>query len=106
MTGRSSSSRWPAAIRSRPSGTQYFHLPKITGNTFGPVPVAYGKLVATDELSLQFGKLPTLIGAEYAFTFQNMNIERGLLVEPGAGHLARHPGQLFLGAADRVAVAE
>jgi hypothetical protein len=60
-------------------GTQYFHLPKITGNTFGPVPVAYGKLVATDELSLQFGKLPTLIGAEYAFAFQNMNIERGLL---------------------------
>jgi hypothetical protein len=60
-------------------GTRYFHLPKITGNTFGPVPVAYGKLVATDELSLQFGKLPTLIGAEYAFTFQNMNIARGLL---------------------------
>jgi hypothetical protein len=60
-------------------GAQYFHLPKITGDTFGPVPVAYGKLVATDELSLQFGKLPTLIGAEYAFTFQNMNIERGLL---------------------------
>src|SRR3954447_2737054 len=29
-------------------GTQYFHLPKITGDTFGPVPVAYGKLVATD----------------------------------------------------------
>ena len=29
-------------------------------------------MVATDELSLQFGKLPTLIGAEYAFTFQNM----------------------------------
>ena len=28
---------------------------------------------------MQFGKLPTLIGAEYAFTFQNMNIERGLL---------------------------
>ena len=23
--------------------------------------------------------MPTLIGAEYAFTFQNMNIERGLL---------------------------
>src|SRR4051794_18900576 len=60
-------------------GTQYFHMNKITGDTFGPVPVTYGKLVATDELSLQFGKLPTLIGAEYAFTFQNMNIERGLL---------------------------
>jgi hypothetical protein len=60
-------------------GTPYFHLSKITGDTFGPVPVTYGKLVATEELSLQFGKLPTLIGAEYAFTFQNMNIERGLL---------------------------
>jgi hypothetical protein len=60
-------------------GTQYFHINKITGNTFGPVPVAYGKLVATEELSLQFGKLPTLIGAEYGFTFQNMNIARGLL---------------------------
>jgi len=24
-------------------------------------------------------KLPTLIGAEYTFTFENMNIERGLL---------------------------
>ena len=36
-------------------------------------------MVLTDEISVQFGKLPTLIGAEYAFTFQNMNIERGLL---------------------------
>ncbi len=25
------------------------------------------------------GKLPTLMGAEYKFDFQNMNIERGLL---------------------------
>jgi hypothetical protein len=69
-----------AGVYSFPTlGTAYFHVPKITDDTFGPVPVAYGKLVATDELSLQFGKLPTLIGAEYAFTFQNMNIERGLL---------------------------
>lgn len=60
-------------------GTPYLHLPKITGDTFGPVPVAYGKFVLTDEVSMQVGKLPTLIGAEYAFTFQNMNIERGLL---------------------------
>ena len=36
-------------------------------------------MAPTDEFSLQFGKLPTLIGAEYTFTFQNMNIERGLL---------------------------
>jgi len=30
-------------------------------------------------LSIEAGKLPTLIGEEYAFTFQNLNIERGLL---------------------------
>ena len=30
----------------------------------------------------------------------------GAAVEPGADHLARHPGQLFLGAVDRFAVAE
>ncbi len=60
-------------------GTKYFHINKITGDTFGPVPVAYAKFVLTDEVSMQVGKLPTLIGAEYGFTFQNMNIERGLL---------------------------
>ncbi|MBU2781439.1 outer membrane beta-barrel protein, partial [Acidithiobacillus caldus] len=33
---------------------------------------------------VEIGKLPTLIGAEDGFTFQNLNIERGLLwdVEP------------------------
>jgi len=60
-------------------GTPYFHVGKVTGNTFGPLAVGYAKLQPTDEVSLQVGKLPTLIGAEYAFTFQNMNIERGLL---------------------------
>ena len=60
-------------------GTKYFHMPKITGDTFKAVPVAYAKFVLTDEISMQVGKLPTLIGAEYLFTFQNMNIERGLL---------------------------
>jgi hypothetical protein len=60
-------------------GTPYVHVGRITGNTFGPFPVGYAKIVPNDEFSLQVGKLPTLIGAEYAFTFQNMNIERGLL---------------------------
>jgi hypothetical protein len=49
---------------------------------FGYVPVAYGKLVgegSLSEFSIEGGKLPTLIGDEYGFTFQNMNIERGLL---------------------------
>jgi hypothetical protein len=46
---------------------------------FGAAPVVYGKIVPSDIFNVEFGKLPTLIGAEYAFTFQNMNIERGLL---------------------------
>lgn len=69
-----------AGVYSFPTlGTPYFHISKITGNTFGPLPVGFAKIAPTDEVSFQIGKLPTLIGAEYAFTFQNMNIERGLL---------------------------
>jgi hypothetical protein len=60
-------------------GTPYVSAWRTTGDTFTPLPVAYAKLAPTDEFSIQAGKLPTLIGAEYAFTFQNMNIERGLL---------------------------
>ena len=44
-----------------------------------PLPLASLKLAPTENFSIQGGKLPTLIGAEYTFTFQNMNIERGLL---------------------------
>lgn len=60
-------------------GAPYVSAWRTTGDTFTPLPVAYAKLAPTDEFSIQAGKLPTLIGAEYAFTFQNMNIERGLL---------------------------
>jgi hypothetical protein len=48
-------------------------------NTYGPVPVGFLKLQAGKNTSFQIGALPTLIGAEYTFTFQNMNINRGLL---------------------------
>jgi hypothetical protein len=60
-------------------GTPYISVKRGTGDFFDPVPVVYGKIAPTDEFSIQVGKLPTLIGAEYTFTFQNMNIERGLL---------------------------
>ena len=39
----------------------------------------YGKYVFGDAWSIQGGRLPTLIGAETTFTFQNLNITRGLL---------------------------
>lgn len=60
-------------------GTPYANAGRTTGNTFSPVPVVFGKIAPNDAFSVQFGKLPTLIGAEYGFTYQNMNIERGLL---------------------------
>ena len=50
-----------------------------TNNFFTGLPVAWGKIAPTDYFNIQGGKLPTLIGAEYMFTFQNMNIQRGLL---------------------------
>jgi len=52
---------------------------KTVSNLYGPVPVGYVKLQAGKNTSFEIGSLPTLIGAEYTFTFENMNIERGLL---------------------------
>jgi hypothetical protein len=49
----------------------------ITG-LYGPLPLAYLKLVK-GNFNVEIGELPTLIGAEYTFTFENMNVERGLL---------------------------
>lgn len=50
-----------------------------TTNLFGPVPVAYAKLATGKTTTWQIGALPTLMGAEGAFTYQNMNVSRGLL---------------------------
>jgi hypothetical protein len=49
------------------------------GKLFGPVPQAYIKLAPSDNFSIVAGKLPTLIGNGYTFTFENIDIERGLL---------------------------
>ena len=69
-----------AGIYSFPSiGTPYLKASTNTDNTFGPLPVAYLKIQPTANFSIQAGKLPTLIGAEGVFSFQNINIDRGLL---------------------------
>ncbi len=60
-------------------GVPYSDASHTNPATFGLVPVAYAKLAPSDSWSIEAGKLPTLIGEEYAFTFQNLNIERGLL---------------------------
>ena len=48
-------------------------------NFYGPVPVAFLKLPAGKTTSFEIGSLPTLMGAESTFTYQNFNIERGII---------------------------
>ena len=60
-------------------GTPFLSTQKVITDLYGPVPVAYLKLVPAKNTSILIGSLPTLMGAEYTFDFQNMNIERGLL---------------------------
>ena len=60
-------------------GTPYTPTGKQVSNLYGPVQVAYLKLVPNKSTSIEIGELPTLMGAEYTFDFENMNIERGLL---------------------------
>ena len=58
-------------------GTAYLSAHRTTTETYGYLPQGYLKFAPTDSFSLMAGKLPTLLGDEYTFTFQN--IERGLL---------------------------
>src|ERR1035437_8509968 len=60
-------------------GTPFLATAKAVSNLYGPVPVAFLKLQPGKNPSIMIGALPTLMGAESTFTFQNMNIERGLL---------------------------
>ena len=60
-------------------GTPFLATDKTMTAFYGPVPVAYLKLAPGKNTSILIGALPTVMGAEYTFTFENMNIERGLL---------------------------
>jgi hypothetical protein len=60
-------------------GVPYLRAGSTTADTFGGLPVWFVKYAPSDSFSVQAGNLPTLIGAEYAFSFQNVNIERGLI---------------------------
>ena len=59
--------------------TPFLATDETVTNLYGPVPVGFLKLQAGKNTSFMIGALPTLMGAEYTFTFENMNIERGLL---------------------------
>ena len=60
-------------------GTPFLDTRQTVSDLWGPLPVAFVKLQAGKNTSFEIGSLPTLIGAEYTFSFENMNVERGLL---------------------------
>ncbi len=59
-------------------GVPFLSTSDTIKNIYGPFPQGYAKFV-NGNFNVEVGALPTLIGAEYTFSFQNMNIERGLL---------------------------
>ena len=60
-------------------GSNFVSTGTFTQNTFGALPVGYVEIAPTDNFNIQIGKLFTLLGAEYTYSYQNWNIERGLL---------------------------
>jgi hypothetical protein len=60
-------------------GSPFISNSTTNNDLYGPVPVAFVKLTVAKNTNIMVGILPTLIGAESTFDFQNMNIERGLL---------------------------
>jgi len=60
-------------------GVPYLRSNTATSAFYGPFSQGYIKLAPNDSFSIEAGKLPTLIGAEYTFSFENLNIQRGLL---------------------------
>lgn len=60
-------------------GVPYFKATDTTKSTFGIVPQAFVKFAPSENFSIIAGKIPTLIGAEYTFSIQNLNIQRGLV---------------------------
>ncbi len=57
----------------------FVNAQNTVNNNFGPVPVAYLKLPVGKTTQFLIGSLPTLMGAESTFTYQNFNIERGIV---------------------------
>jgi hypothetical protein len=60
-------------------GVPYLRSNLSAAAFYGVVPQAYLKIAPSDNLSFLIGKLPAFLGTEYTFSFENMNIQRGLL---------------------------
>lgn len=59
-------------------GVPFIKTSDSLNDFFGPFPQGYVKLVK-GNFNVEIGALPTQIGAEYTFDFENMNVERGIL---------------------------
>jgi hypothetical protein len=69
-----------SGVYSLPSlGTPYASALATTRELWGLVPQAFVKLAPNEDWSLMAGKLASIPGYEGTFSFQNLNIERGLL---------------------------
>ena len=60
-------------------GVPFTNAQNTVSNFYGPVPVAFLKLPVGKTTQFLIGSLPTLMGAESTFTYQNFNIERGIV---------------------------
>jgi hypothetical protein len=60
-------------------GVPFMDAQDTLKNYYGPVPVAFLKLQAGKTTQFELGSLPTLMGAESTFTYQNFNIDRGII---------------------------
>ena len=59
--------------------TNYLRAATQTKQSWGALPIAYVSIVPDDHWSLNVGKLFSLGGAEGTFSYENTNIQRGLL---------------------------
>ena len=60
-------------------GAPLYSTATTISRLYGPVPVAYLQITPSASFNIQAGKLLPIWGGETTFTFQNMNVERGLL---------------------------
>lgn len=60
-------------------GVPFVSTADTLSDFYGPLPVGYLKLAPAKNFSIEIGKLPTVMGAEYTFTFENRDVERGIL---------------------------
>lgn len=60
-------------------GIPYARTATNTESTFGYMPEAYVALAMGKDWSISLGKLPSMGGVEATFTYENTNIQRGLL---------------------------